>query len=84
MSERSISPFERYGTAFPVTDAALQIHVFSSTDTISLLAQKYYGDWRLWRLIAERNSLVDVRQINPGTQLIIPRRPLERGRYESL
>ena len=83
MSKRSVSPFERYGTARPLADAALQIHVWSSTDTISSLAHKYYGDWRLWRIIAERNNLTDVREIEAGTQLIIPRRPLERGRYES-
>lgn len=83
MSERSISPFERYGSAFPLTDAAIQIHVFAATDTISGLAQKYYDDWRLWRIIAERNLLTDVRQIASGTQLIIPRLPLEEGLYES-
>lgn len=84
MSERSISPFERYGAAHRVNDAALQIHVFARTEKISALAQKYYGDWRLWRIIAERNKIADVRQIEIGTELIIPRRPLERGRYESL
>lgn len=84
MSERSISPFERYGSARPVNDVVLQIHVFTRTDRISDIAQKYYGDWRSWRLIAERNNLTDVRQIEIGTELIIPRRPLERGRYESL
>lgn len=84
MSSRSISPFEKYGSAFPLTDAAIQIHTFAVTDSISALAHKYYGDWTLWRIIAERNSLTDVRQVVPGTQLIIPRLPLEKGRYESL
>lgn len=84
MSERSISPFERYGTARPVEDAALQIGVFTATDTLSLLAERYYGDWRLWRVIAERNKIVDPRQVEIGLQLVIPRRPLEKGRYESL
>lgn len=84
LSDRSASPFEKYGQAFPESDASLQIHVFASTDTISLLAHRYYADWTLWRVIAERNSLLDVRKIEPGTELIIPRRQLERGRYESL
>lgn len=84
MSERSISPFERYGAARPSGDASLQVHIFARTDNISALAQKYYGDWRLWRIIANRNKIADVRQIEIGTELIIPRRPLERGRYESL
>lgn len=83
MSERSISPYERYGTARPIEDAVLQTHVFIVTDTISALAQKYLGDWRKWRLIAERNNIADVRQIAIGTVLIIPRVPLQTGRYES-
>lgn len=83
MSERSISPFERYGAARPVADAVLQTHVFTVTDTISALANKYLGDWRLWRLIAERNNLTDVRQIEIGSLLVIPRVPLKTGRYES-
>ena len=84
MSERSISPYEKYGEAFPNSDATLKVHVFIVTDTLSSIAQKYYADWRLWRIIAERNNLTDVRNLAPGTELIIPRRPLERGRYESL
>lgn len=81
---RSISPYERYGKARPIEDAVIRVHVFSATDTISGIAEKYYEDWRLWRVIAERNNLTDVRQITIGTELIIPRRPLERGSYESL
>lgn len=81
---RSISPFERYGTARPLDDALLRVHLVTATDTISSIAEKYYEDWRLWRVIAERNNLTDVRQIAVGTELIIPRRPLERSRYESL
>lgn len=82
MSERSISPYERYGVAVPAGDAALEVHVWTVTDTISLLAHRHYDDWRLWRLIAEKNNLRDVRRIEPGTVLLIPRIPL-RGMYES-
>lgn len=81
---RSVSPYEQYGQVVPVTDAVLQIHVFIATDTISLLAERYFSDWKLWRLIAERNNIEDVRKIAPGTKLIIPIRDLKRGRYESL
>lgn len=80
---RSVSPYELYGKAVPNSEASLQIHVFVVTDTISALADRYYGDWRRWRPIAVRNAIADVRQIEPGTQLIIPRRELETGRYES-
>lgn len=84
MSVRSISPYERFGKVTPLTDAALTIYVWAATDTISNLADRFYGDWRLWRLIATRNAIADVRKISPGTQLIIPERPLEIGRYESI
>lgn len=83
MSVRSISPYEKYGKLTPVTDAVLNIHVWTVTDTISGLAYRYFADWTMWRLIAERNAIADVRKIVPGTQLIIPERPLEKGRYES-
>ena len=80
----SIPPYQKYGKATPNTDASLRIHTFVVTDTLSGLAEKYLGDWLLWHLIADRNGIVDVRQIEPGTRLIIPQRELERGRYESL
>ena len=81
---RSISPYERYGMPTPLVDATLRVHTFVVTDSISVLAERYLGDWRLWRAIAERNAIADVRMIEPGTVLIIPRRELERGRWESL
>jgi nucleoid-associated protein YgaU len=80
---RSISPYEQYGEAAPVTDSRLQVHTFVVTDSISLIAYKYYGDWELWPLIAKHNKIVDVRKIEPGTQLVIPQRPLINGLYES-
>lgn len=83
-AERSISPYERYGEPSPAEEAHLIVHVFNASETISGLAHRYYGDWRLWRRIAERNNIVDVRRIEPGTQLLIPPKPVERGRYESI
>jgi nucleoid-associated protein YgaU len=52
-------------------------------DTISGIANRFYGDWRLWRLIADRNELVDVRELSIGTRLLLPPKPLEKGRFES-
>ena len=83
MSERSISPYERYGAARPLEDRTLKTYVFTATDTISHLAEIYLGDWRKWRVIAKRNNLTDVRNITVGTVLIIPQNPLKTGRYES-
>ncbi|HMU34477.1 MAG: LysM peptidoglycan-binding domain-containing protein [Acidobacteria bacterium] len=84
MGARSISPYERFGTATPSRDARLIVHVVTRGETISQLADRYLGDWRLWREIASRNKVLDVRAIAPGTELVIPSRPLEKGRYESL
>lgn len=81
--DRSISPFERYGKFNPQTDANLRVHTFNVTETLTALAHRYFGDWRLWRLIADRNEIADARQIEPGTQLVIPERPVQRGRYAS-
>jgi nucleoid-associated protein YgaU len=79
---RSISPYERFGRFRPDEDANLKQHVFRDGDTISGIAHREYGDWRLWRIIAERNRIEDVRQIPQGKILLIPERPLERGIYE--
>jgi nucleoid-associated protein YgaU len=79
---RSISPYERFGKFNPDTDANLIEHAFREGDTISGLANRYYGDWRLWRVIAMRNRLEDVRKIPIGKVLLIPEKPLEKGRFE--
>lgn len=71
------TPYERYGQLSPDTDAHLQEHVYKATDTLSGLAHRFYGDWRLWRLIANRNNIIDVRNIPVGATLLIPLKPLE-------
>lgn len=79
---RSISPFERFGGYFPIEDATLTVHLFTTGETLSGLANKFYGDWRLWRVIADRNQITDPRRIASGTQLLIPAQPLETGAFE--
>lgn len=79
---RSISPYERYGQATPPADAALRVHTVAATDTLSYLAEKYLGDWRLWRTLARRNGIADPRQLVVGQRLVIPAAPQERGAYE--
>jgi nucleoid-associated protein YgaU len=80
----SLTPYERHGQPSPDPDARVQEYTFKVTDTISGLAHRFYGDWRLWRLIADRNGIKDVRYIPVGTVLLIPERPMQQGRYESL
>jgi nucleoid-associated protein YgaU len=80
---RSVTPYERFGEPSPYADAFLTEHTFRAGDTLSHLAHRFYGDWRLWRIIADRNDIVDARSIDVGTVLLIPSQPLERGSYES-
>lgn len=75
--ERSVSPYEYYGAASPAGDATLTEHLFVAGETVSGLAHRYYDDWTLWRVIATRNKIRDVRRITSGTTLLIPTRPLE-------
>jgi nucleoid-associated protein YgaU len=81
---RSISPYERYGGLSPESDAYLEEYVFKAADTLTGLAHRFYDDWRLWRLIADRNNIIDVRQIPAGTILLIPNRPRDEGRFGSV
>ncbi|HEY9286244.1 MAG TPA: LysM peptidoglycan-binding domain-containing protein [Pyrinomonadaceae bacterium] len=76
---RSVSPYERFGQSVPLSDTFLAEHVFVEGETLSGLAHRYFEDWRMWRLIAERNSVTDPRTVEPGTVLLIPNRPLEGG-----
>ena len=79
----TLTPYERFGSPSPEPDAFLEEWIFRVGDTITGLAHRFYDDWRLWKVIADRNSIIDARTIAIGTQLLIPPRPLERGRYES-
>jgi nucleoid-associated protein YgaU len=83
MSNRSISPFERWGGLSPYSDAFLREHVYAAHETLTGLAHRYYNDWRLWRLIADRNTVLDPREIEAGTRLLIPDIPLEFGSFET-
>ncbi len=81
---RSTSPFERYGGFHPEADAALVVHAWREGDTLSGLAHEHYGDWREWRVIADRNGIIDARKLEPGAVLVIPARQPSPGRYESV
>ncbi|HEX8565412.1 MAG TPA: hypothetical protein VF648_07045 [Pyrinomonadaceae bacterium] len=83
MSKRSKPPYERFGKATPLEDARLRIHVWREGDRLSVLAEQYLDDWRLWRVIADRSKITDPRKIAVGTELIVPEIPLEKGIYES-
>ncbi len=41
-------------------------------ETLAWIAYREYGDTAKWRLIAEANHLIRVRELTPGTILVIP------------
>ncbi len=41
-------------------------------DTLAWIAYREYGDATKWRLIAQANNLIQVRELAPGTVLVIP------------
>ena len=59
----------------PAADNAyMQTYVVQSGDTLSKIAQKYYGDASLYNKIfqANRDILKDPNKISPGQKLKIP------------
>lgn len=54
-------------------------HVVTRSDSLPLIAQRVYGDAGRWRLIAETNRIVDPFALVPGSELVLPERPLEEG-----
>jgi nucleoid-associated protein YgaU len=80
---RFISAYQIYGVYSPPSDARLRTHLFKEGEDIDGLADLYYGDRRLWELIADRNGIEDARKIAPGTILLIPEAELEDGLFES-
>jgi nucleoid-associated protein YgaU len=41
-------------------------------ETLAWIAYKEYGDTSRWRSIADLNHLTDVRELIPGTVLVLP------------
>ena len=50
-------------------------HEVLQGETIGMIAFQAYGDATLWRPIALRNGLDDVRALKPGRRLIVPPLP---------
>jgi nucleoid-associated protein YgaU len=51
-----------------------RIHVVLKGDTLSKIAEKYYGSPRSWQKIvaANRDNLPDPNRLTPGSRLVIP------------
>lgn len=49
-----------------------RVHIVSQGETLPLIAHDAYADARLWKLIAERNGLTEVRDLPAGLRLELP------------
>ncbi len=51
-----------------------RFHIVRKEETLSAIAQQYYGDRNKWRKILEANKSIikDPNKVQPGTKLIIP------------
>ena len=57
------------------TDADSQTYTVKSGDTLSIIAEEFYGDASLDDLIAEANGIDDPTAISVGQELVIPPAP---------
>ena len=48
------------------------VHILKPDESISTLAQRYYGDYRKFHLIAEYNKLEDATKVTVGQEIRIP------------
>ena len=51
-------------------------HVVKAGETLPLIASRIYGDPKLYLEIARVNNLTNFRELEPGTQIMLP--PLEK------
>ena len=47
-------------------------HIVQKGETLAIIAKKYYGDYKKYRVIAEYNKLTDATQIEIGQEIMIP------------
>lgn len=58
-----------------------RLHEVKPGETLDRIAYQAYGDSTVWRLIADRNRVMDPLRLRPGTRLILPEREaVARGR----
>jgi 5'-nucleotidase / UDP-sugar diphosphatase len=56
-------------------DAGERTHTVARGDTFWDIAEEYYGDGTLWQAIADANPSQEARDLDIGTELVIPARP---------
>ncbi|HEU4480312.1 MAG TPA: LysM peptidoglycan-binding domain-containing protein [Actinomycetota bacterium] len=59
------------------TDVATETYVVKPNDTLTIIAEKVYGDASLDDFLAEANNIADPTALSVGQELIIPEKPAE-------
>ena len=57
------------------TDTTEETYTVKSGDTLSIIAEDFYGDASLDDFLAEANGIEDPTAISPGQEIIIPEKP---------
>ena len=71
-SKRDLSDISIADTVNYMIGGLLTVHVMESGETLTKIAQKYYGTKKLWPYIAAYNKSLDFNRINAGTKVNIP------------
>lgn len=71
-SKRDLSDISIADTVNYMISGLLTVHVMESGETLTKIAQKYYGTKKLWPYIAAYNKSLDFNRINAGTKVNIP------------
>lgn len=69
---RDLSEISLADTVNYMISGLMTVHVIESGETLTKIAQKYYGTKKLWPYIAAYNKSLDFNRINAGTKVNIP------------
>lgn len=56
----------------PEKAAGYVFHVIKPGESLSMIAKKYYGDYKKYDIISEFNNIQDATQVKPGQRIMIP------------
>ena len=51
---------------------SVRLYTVEKGDTLSVIAEKVYGDKNMWHKIRDANKIQNVNVLRPGTELIVP------------
>ncbi len=51
---------------------SVKLYIVEKGDTLSLIAEKVYGNKDMWHKIRDANKIQNINALHPGTKLIVP------------